>query len=1714
LWLLKMGVAGAILVGGLAGTGWVGWRLTNHQLVPLLQENLGQILERPLKLGQVKGLSWRGIRIGQTIIPPTAEEFTWAQVDAVDIGIDWPALLLERTLRPTVTLIRPEVSIYQRWDGEWQTISIPAQAESQGPIQTKIDAIRLQNGTLSLIPAAALGDRATVRVEEINGGAVFDRRDDQQVAFDLRGGVGKGNFQTDGEARLDTRAVNLALQAHQLPISGVNLFLPPDLQLQSGELNSNLTVKLRPQAEPPISAQGTASFTDGTAQVEAIPQPISAIHANLRFKDQQVTIEDTGLAIGNIPLQVGGKVDWDNGYDVNAQVPEVSLATLQETLGVALPVTAEGSFRLNTQIVGALDQPRILGTLNNRQTVQVDQLFLDTLLARFTLTPDEFVLQDLQISPSAGGEITGQGTVSLASLEDPAFNFSFKTDLPVDALATPYEVALPDQIALGALIADAQISGTVKNPQAALQWQLPQATYPGQGEIFYRDQSLRFQNSQFQVAGGTVAGQGQVNLASLKNPTLDFRLNANVPGDVLAAAYEVALPDDAVIGAIVADAQVTGSLSDPQAVVQWQLPTSTYPGQGEILYRDRRLQLQNTQLRVGDGTVRAEASAALNQDRWQAILTTHQVPVERFTAQAQGRLSGELQLAGQISQLSPAAVQAAGTVHIADARVQLVQGRPSLLPPGDWDARFRWTGDGLQLDRLTAPGVQADGFIAADWQATPPVGPLALNLQVQNLNLLGVNALTPEPVRSQVQLAGLADFNGQVRGTLTNPEIAGQARLQNLAVNDLSFGPDLAGPLQFTLAEGGSVDLQGHQARLAVILDEALMPSFFDVRNRDFLAQGRMVDHRLQADIQNFPLTALRLSPAAGLGPLQGMLDASLEADLADLSDPAASGTVAIREPALGQVQADAFQAQFSYRDGTAALTQGELQLENSRLLLAGSVTPSPQPQFQGELRVEPGQIEDFLAALQWVSLADIERGFQAQAPTPDSGAADLETIARGNPENSLPAQLKAFADFIAQRQAAQQAAPDTQVPPLDQLAGIFTASLKFSGSSAADVRADFDIQGQNWIWGDYQDPNQFVVSGAYRDQTLTLDPARFESAATQVSLAGQGSPQRLAAELRVDNVPAELLTAFVKLPVEVGGQVNAIATLSGPLTNPGVQGTITMAEPSLNQTPLASVGLDFDYAAARLAFTGALTTEESGQLDLSGKIPYALPFMTVQPANHLIDIEVSARNQGLTLLNLVTDDQLRWEGGNGDVALRIGGTLAQPAMAGTATFEDGILSSKSLSQQLTNLTGMLRFNQDRIQVEQLQANVGTGQILIQGEVPVSTQAGPKAAGDGLLITLDQIPVDYEDLLKAQLNGQVQVTGAAVAPVIGGEIQVSQGRAQANQLLVRLRTTESSDSPEAAAPVEESDKTTTSIKDAVVDYREAVFGPVETAAASPVNPLLDKIQLNNFILGLENRFVIDGGAFYYLTASGTLAVNGSLANPLPEGTFLLDSGWINVFSNRFRLVPAEANSITFSPERGLDPWLDVRMSARVQDLQQIRIPNSANQPFPTAEVRDTSLSGAFGDVEYILVDAQALGPASQLFNSLELTSQPARSQAEIIALLSSDLRGIAREGLLEAIGLGFLTGLGDRFGNALGLRSFSVGPTTDRNPDSTVGTGTGVSASFDIGRNFNVGFSEVLNNSNPPQFGVIYRINDQIRTGADSNFSNYSEFFIEYRLRF
>jgi translocation and assembly module TamB len=1694
-----------LLLIALVGAGWWLWGWVYRNLSPLVEQNLTKTLDRPVKLGPVERLTPAGLRFGASAIPPvtrqlegqTIRDADAATVKAVEVGFDPIALVFRRTLNLDVTLIQPELYLDQTKDGAWITTTITP-AKEPGPIQIALKTVQVREATAVVVPYKT----SPQRLQNLNGTATLG----QQVRFDGRGQLATGgNFTTQGEWS-QTQGLTLAAQASNLVLQPLTSLLPqPLFQIKAGQANADL--KLRYVPNQPFQVTGEAQLQSITAVVpdryllqSSRPRPrvFQNLNGTLRFlgtPDQQIGF--------NVATQVpeGGQI-WVNG---NGSLTNVQADFKLQARNLAATIL-DGAFKLPIAINGGRtnadlaikitpqQQPSLQGTAQLQniagRIAELPQPFQKAngqlQIKGLDVTLNQIQAEYGQIPLQASGSIGPQKGYNLTTTTAPVAIAAALDTLEVANLPFPVSgmVQVPNIRVTGPIQAPI-LTGSVTTLDTPVIDKVPFDSLTAQFRL--AAPALQVTNIRaVPQAGGLVTGQAQLDVRPGGELVADLQTATPLPGNAIAQNYGT--PSTTQIGPVTATVSVSGPTEDLRTLVAFQAPKAIYATTGNVVVRGGKTTLQDVVAQVAGGTITVNGETIKQKD-WKATATATGINLNQFVQTQPGNLSARLNFTGSLATFTPDTIRAQGQVRFS-------QGLALIQEP--MTAQVRWNGDNIIIPEATAPGFRANGLIAVDTQASqaPQVTGINLNVQARNYALAKLLPLGP----TGITLSGAADLTGRITGSLTDLNFNSSLQLKKLGLPQLAFEPTLTGSLNYTTKQGLNLQLAGQRDRIEAVTNPNFQPESFYVKRDETIAQGTVQGDTLQGSLQQFPLQALNLRPAAeaGLGPVAGIASGNFSYDF---STQAAAGTVAIARPAIGYISADQFTGAIAFADDVATLKNGELRRGNSQFLINAQAQIGKTPEFSGQVQIARAEVQDILQTLQIFELSDLGRGLK---PLELGTAADVQIPSLGIPDASLSEQLSYFAkiqDQVAQQKVASNqpiAGTGVTLPPLEELQGSFNGQINVANTAKTGLNATFNLQGQNFQWGDYR-VGEIVGNGTFANDTVALQPLRMSTDSSSAVLTGQLGGERQSGKLVLTNVSLAPLNQIVALPFNVAGQVNGTATLSGSLTDPQAQGQFNLANGALDQTPIQQAEATFAYDASRLNLQSSATLQGSPEpLRLAASLPYQAPTATQEPTSDQISVNINVRDQGLSLLNLFTD-QVTWVNGQGSVDLRAQGTLKQPELDGTIALQNATFRAQALPDPLTGVTGTVQLNRDSLTVDKLTGQYGQGQVVAVGLLPIFESI---AQPNPLTISLNNLSVELQNLYKGGVGGNIVITGSAFNPEIGGTVALRDGQVLLTQGQSESETAAANDE---AAPAPASGGTAPSPS------------PAQSTAASTTPTFTP--TLNNLQVSLGDNLQVSRPPVLRIVAAGDLTLNGPLETLEPKGKIEFQRGDVNLLLTRFRVDSRRPNFAEFTPKEGIaNPLLDLNLIARVAEVTSARTTSLSD----FEEVPPSSL-GAF---ETVRVRAEVDGRVNQLLsdpaNAVTLSSIPSRSQGEIFALLGGGFTGQLKEGettgaLTTLASSAFLNSLQGTIDQVLGSRvNLSlyplVIPSSERN--SSV-LSLGGELGFDLTNRLTVSASQVLTGQDTPtRFNVIYQLSDRVQARTAVSNEGEGVGVLEYRANF
>ncbi len=1777
-----------LLLLGAGGGITYGWYFIYNRLSPTVAEALTNLLARPVEMGEVEAFSLTSLKFGETVVPPQDDKSETVIIPAVEVDFTPLKLLTQQTIELDVTLVEPEITIEQTPEGNWITTELNEQPP--GAIEIKLKTLDVEEANLTVTPrnlAGELQPPVNLTLAELQS-QFFDNN--QRISFQVRKlsvADAQGNLDLEGEARLESGEVDIAVTSNQLAIGELARLVSSPLNLRGGTAEIDSQVSLSLDGSLP-SFKGTAQLNQIEGTLDQFTTPIKETNADLRLSGRDIIIEDFTTQFGEINASAQGSVNLANGYDLQANIEPTTVSNLLSAINVdpsEIPIS--GTIAAQIAITGALDNPKLEITAKSTETTTVDQIKIRKFQTELAVQGTEVIIENFQATPEAGGEITAQGTLNLTAQQEIDLDVEVKN--VAGEVIRPYQENLPDD--LGTLNASTEITGSLKDwknlkaegtanlaiangtvtlpqlqlSQGQLQAQIninrlqpeklsnqvpPQFQNPISGQFRLDADVTDLSPEKLQVIGSGSLSVPQGELAATNITFKAGQFNADVRLKEIPVALLAPDTPPEINELLSAQLQVNAD------VTTFDLQAIQGTGSGEITIRDgaqtqqislSKLSLNqgnwqgnlavenfnlsrflpqlppqlnnallNTQLtaqgslddlslsgitvqgtaRVNQllgGSVKANV-IRLEQGAFQIVTNSKNIQLSSLSEQLQGNLGGDVRIRGNVDNLTPAGITAAANLNFS-------QGLALITNP--LQTRLSWNGEQVILEEAKAENFFAQGIIAInlDKQGAEIVETINLTVDAENLNLAQLPLPTPEAV-GDIDVQGLADFSGNLTGNLTQPQAEGDIRLQNFAVERFTFDPEMTGGIQVNAEQGVRLNLRGNgsnpdQIRLALSSPQRnqllpLEPDSFVIKQDQAQAEGVREGDTLQVSLDELPLDLLKdfapLPAELANQPASGELEGELAVNLENYN---VSGDLALIQPALGRFNSDRATAQFTLIENTLTIQDATLREQESRYRASGRLTlTETNPDFQGNLNIEKGRIQDILSALQLFDLSDVNENFV----TPDYGQAeDLDVVAVGVDNQPIQKQLRRFSEIkalLTQMQANQEMA--TAIPPLDTAQGNFTGEISLEGTSfnLQDIQGEFNVEGDAWQWGPYQ-AQTITAKGSLNQGVVTLLPVRFASGDSFINLSGTIGGQNQSAQLQINEIPIALLKNVVELPefIGVSGFVNGAVTVAGKPDNPTARGELSVEEATLNDTPIQTIQGSINYNNSQLNFFAeGLLSENSDPLTLSGDIPYQLPFASVPPPSEELNIDINLQDDGFALLNVVTNNQLTWEGGEGAVNLAINGPFNlenfqfdQLKTTGVVTLSEASIGTAVLPEPLTDINSQVSFNFNQLSIEEFNADFGGGEVTASGGLPLFD---PSVSAQTLAINLDNLTVNLPDLYEGDVAGQINIAQSALAPEIGGELTVSDGEV----ILAE---------PDAAATngMGEDNGSNIAFRDLKINLGEKVN--------------VTRPPILNFL------------------AAGDLTLNGTLDNLRPQGTINLERGQVNLGPTQFRLARGYEQTATFIPSQGLDPTLNVRLVTSVAETS-----GNLSSDSSTTEA-STGFNAGVGTLQSIQVEALVQGRASELQpgqlsadnDVLTLSSDPNRSQTEILGLLGGGLtsgfgQGNTALGLANLAGSTFLGSFQNTIGDALGLSEFRIFPTLipteteegEEGGDSTFGFAA--EAGIDLSNQFSVSVLTIFNADQPFQYSVRYRLSDDILLRGSTDLSDNQSLTVEYETRF
>jgi len=1546
------------------------------QISSLLNSQLSSLLNRPVKVGNLQGLSLNHLDFGSSQILPTKKDPDRITASKIVVNFNLLHFFLTRELDIGIKAISPVVYFEQASNGDWlrTPLNLPP-ADNSAFIKFQLNEIKLEDARITLRARDLKKGLNSAFYLLVNKGKLeIDPVTQSKLDYQVEGVLGgSGNLAIFGKTNLPDLKTSIAVSGTNLPAVELSKLFPLPISFLHGKIMPNLKLIYSPKL--PIVFSGRAVFSQINIQSVALKQSLNNIEGSVSFASSNIHINNSIRAdLGKIKTRTSGNLDLFKGYKLNIKIQPFKLTEALETLNLKAPsLLLQGRAKADIELKGALNKPEFLLQLRpDKEVILVDKIPFRDFGFKAKLDGNYLKLKQFQGLPTIGGKLEGSGQALIAPTNKFAFIFNFAgKQIPLAPLTWLYHLQLPAKIGL-----------------------------------------INFQ--------GLIKGQqGKSN-----------------------------------------ELKLTGKLQTHLASGQINLDNFNY----ESKFGHWQASLSANDLPIGE------------------FLPSLKVPIEPV-------LNSQIIASGSFQNLAKT-LKAKGYGILSWQKGSFLDGPLS--------TSFVWSANRLDIQKFSTPNLDTRGWLQIDPYAlnkgVAALGEVFLDIKAGNLNLHKI-ALPSQ--LAKVDHQGFLDFIGRLRGTIKEPYLEGKLALTEAILGPLTIEKILTGSLNISPEAGLNLNLNGHKDSIALALDKKYQLQKLKLQLEPLNLSAKKNQNQLDLQIKYLSIAWLKhLLPYTPFSVPSYLKSASIGGDLSGnfkvnlAKNELITDSLEINNPLFGPLKGTQFNGFVNFINGNLTLSKGMFKSNQTIFELDGLLKTRESMAYRANLKIIHGKIQNLLQSLQVFEYSDLLHGFgeikfaKAKDLYLHNQSTNQPLFDFGKLNSTVQYQLRRFSEIKTLSEIEKQKNNQIfTIPALSKLSGNFDAQVQVSGSLKNSINTRFDFSAQDWQWDNLK-IKEIAASGEWqKDRFLRIDSIIARQGNVLLSVSGGLSDSRLNAKVQLEKIPISSLLSLANLQspdLNIGGTLNANLFVEGSKDNPKATGDIEIANALVNQVPLESTQANFSYNNSILQFfASSLVAPKAPPVTLQGNFPYKLPFAKKEPNSPDFNVVLNISNDSFKILNILSKDQLHWLGGKASADLWLKGTfdsdlqqITQMKSDGLITVEDGSIEAKLIPDEpLTDINGKIALNFDQVDVKELNAKFSGSSISVVGSLPLNRSS--ISVAQPLVADFGGVSFDLNGLYKGGLKGKLIVTGSALYPHLGGNIDLFKGKILLGALS-KGGTQSTSEYPK-------------------FQRTALVFENLKLN-------LKDDVQLVQYPL-------------LWFVAKGNLTLNGTLDQPRPEGTINLSNGLINLFTASFRLNRANRNIARFTPEHGLDPYLYVNLATSATETERslLRSDNLSSEI-------NTPFTANFEGLQTVRIEAKVAGFASDLDRSIQLSSTPARNPIEIINLLSGG--GDPTIGLANFAGNALFGKFQENVRSIFGFSEFRIFPaqvlTNPSNSRTAVFSQTGIAAEVGIDLSPKLFFSaqQLLNVQYPTQFGFRYRINNNWVFRGSSNFSNDSRALLQYDVRF
>lgn len=397
------------------------------------------------------------------------------------------------------------------------------------------------------------------------------------------------------------------------------------------------------------------------------------------------------------------------------------------------------------------------------------------------------------------------------------------------------------------------------------------------------------------------------------------------------------------------------------------------------------------------------------------------------------------------------------------------------------------------------------------------------------------------------------------------------------------------------------------------------------------------------------------------------------------------------------------------------------------------------------------------------------------------------------------------------------------------------------------------------------------LQKGLLKFEDVRLQEKEMEDGSGLLKLTGWVDLLQKTVDMQLSAVGADpaIVTAAMKKPLEISGVADMAISLKGSWQEPVGRGSLMVRNGQVEGVAVDSLIAELSLAEDKLQLETMRAANGPYYLDAYGEIPVDLlrPVADRRNPDAQMNLTLDFDNARLGVLPALTKHFVEWGIGDLKGKLQVAGTLEEPLFYGSVNIKDGSLKVKNVLTPVEKLNLEVEFQGNKLQLEELSAQLGKGSVKLDGTYALRTTAEEEyrlhvVAKDASIVS---------PLISARINGEGYIAPQKYpdfANRVGNDIPMAirpliSGRLRLDDVLANIPT-------------------------------------VPELGESSTNLGLD-CQLE---LGPKIHFY--NSALYDFYLMGGLTIKGSTLFPIIDGNIRVKKGNVNYLRNRFDIYEGKA----------------------------------------------------------------------------------------------------------------------------------------------------------------------------------------------------------------